>query len=119
MELEIFKVRNKGEQKEEIIIKVLEDCNLSDFIIYDETFDSSGNESNVWPHMYRFAPCNVKADEYIVLRTHKGKDGRGRTTKDDVCHFFFWGFDNNVSIFNKEGDTIHIVKIVDETLKEV
>lgn len=115
MELKISGIRDRGGKDERIFIKVLEDCNLGDFIIYDETFDEGGNKSNIWPHMYRFDNREVKGGECVSLRIHSGKDHVG--TLDDNktrCYFLYWGFDSEVQIFNKDGDVVHLVKISSE-----
>lgn len=120
MELKIIEIRDKGQDSERIFIKILEDCNLGDFIVYDETLDEDGNISNLWPHMYRFKKRRVRQGEYISLRTHEGKDRVG--TLDDkitTCYYLYWGLDKNFTIFNEDGDTVHIVKVVDETSKKV
>lgn len=116
MELDIREIRDHGGKEERLFIKVLQDCNLNDFIIYDETIDEEGNKSNIWPHMYRFDKWEVKKGEYVSLRVHKGKDKKG-TLDDDktVCYYLYWGFDDEVSILNKSGDTVHLVRVNGET----
>ena len=120
MELKIDSIRNRGEKGERLFIEVLEDCDLGDFILYDETFDADGNKSNVWPHMYRFDRRQVKKGEYISLRVHSGKDRVG--TLDDqktVCYYLYWGFDESVQIFNKDGDIVHLVKTSSEVSHKI
>ncbi len=115
MELKISEIRDRGEKEERIFITVLKDCNLGDYIIYDETFDESGNKSNIWPHMYRFDNREVKSGEYVSLRVHTGKDYVGTLNdKKTICYYLYWGFDSSVQIFNKDGDIVHLVKISSE-----
>ena len=42
MELDIREIRDRGGKEERLFIKVLQDCNLNDFIVYDETLDEEG-----------------------------------------------------------------------------
>lgn len=116
MELDIREIRDRGGKEERLFIKVLEDCDLSNFIVYDETYDEKGNKSNIWPHMYRFDPREVKKGEYVSLRIHEGKDRQG-TLGDDktICYYLYWGFEEGTSIFNKDGDIVHLVKVSEET----
>lgn len=116
MELDIREIRDRGSKNERLFIKVLEDCDLSKFIVYDETYDKEGNKSNIWPHMYRFDPREVKKGEYVSLRIHGGKDCKG-TLDDDktICYYLYWGFEEDTSIFNKDGDTVHLVRVSEET----
>ncbi len=116
MELAIREIRDRGEKEERLFIKVLEDCDLSNFIVYDETYDEKGNKSNIWPHMYRFDPRKVKKGEFVSLRVRAGEDRKG--TLDDnntICYFLYWGFEEGTSIFNKDGDTVHLVRVSEET----
>lgn len=120
MELKIVGIRDRGEKDERLFIEVVADCNLGDFIVYDETFDAEGNKSNIWPHMYRFDKRDVKKGEYVSLRVHKGKDYVG-TLNDNktVCYYLYWGFDDSVQVLNKEGDRVHVAKIFSEVQKIV
>ena len=111
MELKIKGIRDQGKKDERLFIEVMADCNLGDFIVYDETFDANGNKSNIWPHMYCFDNRPVKKGEYVSLRVHTGNDHVG--TLDDnetTCYYLYWGFDDSVQIFNKDGDVVHLVK---------
>ena len=119
MELKILKIQDRGTKDERIFIKILDDCNIGKFIVHDETFDEEGNKSNIWPHMYRFKHHDVKQGEYISLHIHQGKDRVGKTTQGNKCYIFYWGFDEDCSVFNSNSDTIHLIKIADETTTSV
>lgn len=114
MNLTFVNRQNKNTKKELLLFKAVEKCDLSDYIVYDKTFDESGSESNVFPHMYRFPSITLEKGEYVALRLHKGKNNKGQTVQKDLCYNVFWGMDENVSIFNDEGDRIHLVKIAKE-----
>lgn len=112
MKLSIVGIKDIGTDDERVLIKVEEDCNLSKYILYDETFDEDGNPSNKVPHMYRFDSLEVKKGEYVSLYT-KGKKGYSKSTmknpKDALLHIIKRGLD--INIFNFEGDTAHLVQI--------
>lgn len=120
MELQIIEIRDASEKDERIFMKVTEKCNLSSYLIYDETFDAEGNPSNLLPHMYRFPNVEVEKGDRVSLRTqHKNKKNYKGTLIDNTtpCHFIYWGLDTN--IFNNDGDTVHLIKIAEEQKKTV
>ena len=39
MKIKIIEIRKPGTKQERVFMKVMQKCNLSDFIVYDETFD--------------------------------------------------------------------------------
>lgn len=96
-----------------LLFKAIGRCQLSNYIVYDKTYDGNGNESNIFPHMFRFPSLIVEEGEYVALRLHKGKYIKGETKQGEVCHNIYWGMDNEVSIFNDEGDCVHLVRIAD------
>ena len=67
MELDIREIRDRGGKEERLFIKVLQDCNLNDFIVYDETLDEEGNKSNIW----KSRKVNTYLYEYIKERTER------------------------------------------------
>lgn len=53
MHLQILKVRDAGDlEKERIILKAAQDCEISWYILFDNTFDKEGKVSNLWRHVY-------------------------------------------------------------------
>lgn len=120
MKLRIDKIIDNGKDNERVLIKVLDDCNLNNYILYDETFDEDGNPSNKVPHMYRFEKCIVKKGEFVSLYTKGDKRyalGTMKTPKDAPLHRIKRGLELN--IFNKAGDVAHLVEINDEDSKKV
>ena len=103
----------KGKENEYLSFSVLEDCDIHDYIIYDSTFDGNGDLSNLLPHMYRFPSQEVVKGAVVFLYIHsigsrkaidKQKSGR-------QVYRFAWGLANNVSVFNQEGDYLHIAEV--------
>lgn len=97
-----------------LLFKANGKCELSNYLVYDKTYDGNGNETNIFPHMFHFPALTVEKGEYVALRLHKGKYNKGETKQKEVCHNIYWGMDNEVSIFNDEGDSVHLVRIAEE-----
>ena len=120
MELQIIEIRNAAEKEERIFMKATEKCNLSNYLIYDETFDAEGNPSNLLPHMYRLPNIEVEKGDCVSMRTQYKNRKNHKGTLDDnktPCHYLYWGL--NTNIFNNDGDTVHLIKIADEQKKNV
>ena len=70
MQLKILKVADAGDlQNERVIIKVLEDCQISWYLIFDNTYNADGTLSNLWRHLYIFPQREVKAGDFKWLYT--------------------------------------------------
>ena len=120
MELQIISIRDASTENERILMKAAAKSNLSNYLIYDETFDAEGNPSNLLPHMYRLPNIVVEEGDYVSLRTqHKNRKYSKGTLGDNKtpCHYLYWGLDTN--IFNNDGDTVHLIKIAGEQKKNV
>lgn len=115
MNLKFLKIGNKGEDKEYILFQAVEDCNLHNYLIHDDTFDSDGELSNKLRHMYRFPSVSVKKGEFVALHVKQsGKYSKG-TYKTALfkteypCHILYWGA--NTNIFNQDGDHLYLLAI--------
>lgn len=103
MKIEIHKILDKGiEKKERLWLKVLNDTNLSYYIIFDTTYTSETTISNVQRHAHWFKPRKVKAGDSIVLYTKKGYTSTNLNKDGSITHFIYWGL--NKTIWNKDGD---------------
>lgn len=109
MDLEIVRV-DRGE-KEQIVLKVARDCNLWPYIIFDTTYGEEGGTSNVYRHSFIFPNLNVSAGDYVVIRTRKGETESFKNRAKTNTYIFYWGFDEGVKLWNKEGDKALIVKV--------
>lgn len=109
-----FKARyKKGTKDEYLVFKVLENCNIHQYLIYDTTFTGDGELSNLLPHMYRFPSQEVSKGSYVFLYIHdKGSRKAFEIDKDGYNRYrFSWGLDNSVTVFNKEKDYLHIAEV--------
>lgn len=113
MKIRFFGRYNKGTKDEHLAFRVDEDCNIHQYLIYDTTFDKDGELSNLLPHMYRFPSQVVNKGAYVYLYIHDMGNRKAVDTnsnKDNVFRFS-WGLNNEVSVFNKEKDFLHIAAV--------
>lgn len=113
MNLTFINRQFKDTENDLLLFKAVGKCELSNFLVYDKTYDGSGNESNIFPHMFRFPSLTLDEGEYVALRLHKGKFNKGQTKQGEICYNIYWGMDNDVSIFNDQGDSVHLVRIAE------
>ena len=73
MNLAFINRQFKDTKNDLLLFKAIGKCTLSNYIVYDKTYDESGDESNIFPHMYRFPDIMLEKGEYVALRLHKGK----------------------------------------------
>lgn len=110
MNLKFVRIGNKGEEKEFILFHAVDDCNLHNYLIHDDTFDSDGELSNKLRHMYRFPSVSVKKGEYVALYVKEsGQYSKGTYKKEHPCHILYWGASTN--IFNQDGDNLYLLAI--------
>lgn len=119
MNLRIIEIRDAGGADERVFMKAIENCNLANYLLYDETYDDEGNISNLMPHMYRFPALAVKKGEYVSFRTQGADKKYKKGTLDDnetVCHYLYWGLERTV--FNQGSDKVHLILISEEQSKQ-
>lgn len=104
-------------EKEFIRISVKEDCWLDDFLIMDNTYNDKGGISNKYRHVYQFPLHKVWAGEVVYLYTKKGKNVVPDSDNKDRTLRFYWGLGR--SIWNIDGDTVHLIKIDKIESKEI
>lgn len=103
MKLEIIRIIDRGVTgKERLWLRVLADCDLSYSIVFDTTYASQNNISNIQRHAHWFAPKKVKSGDYIVLYTGTGTFSESKNNDGSINHFLYWGIAK--TIWNKEGD---------------
>jgi hypothetical protein len=103
MKLEIIKIVDRGvESKERLWLRVLADCDLTYFIVFDTTYTSSNSISNIQRHAHWFRPKKVKTGDYVVLYTGNGTSTEKANNDGSTTHFIFWGLEK--TIWNQQGD---------------
>lgn len=117
-ELDVWYASCQGDLENEYIrISVEEDCWLDDFLIMDNTYNDEGGISNKSRHVYQFPLHKVWAGEIVYLYTKKGKNVVPDSDKKDRTLRFYWGLGR--SIWNIDGDTVHLIKIDKRESKEI
>lgn len=109
-DFELYKVV-KEPDNEHVVLRVLEDCNLSRYILMDNTYDSEGNISNIHRHSLILPNINVNKGDYLRIYTHVGKQRSFINKSKTITHEIFWGFDGDISIWNDTKDKAYIYKI--------
>lgn len=118
MDLQIIKVADTGDlEKERVIIKVLRDCLISCYLIFDNTYNEDGTLSNLWRHLYIFPKKMVKAGDFIWVYTKEGVDTQRGNDSNTTTHVLYWGFAE--TIWNHDEDKAYLVKYVDSQTFEV
>ena len=112
MQLKILKVADAGDlQNERVIIKVLEDCQISWYLIFDNTYNADGRLSNLWRHLYIFPQREVKAGDFIWLYTKDGTNSHRGNDSNTTTYILHWGLGE--TIWNHDGDKAYLVKYED------
>lgn len=110
-DFELYKIVKRPEGDEQIIFKVLEDCNLSYYLILDNSYDEDGRVSNTHRHCYAFPNVNVRRGDYVVLYTGRGSQTSFNNNAHTTTHVFYWGFAENASVWNNVVDRVFLIKI--------
>lgn len=116
MKLKIKSLRVQGnETKERLVISVLADCSLDDFMVLDNTYSNEHLLSNEDRHTYIFPFVSAKEGDVIILYTGKGTDVSKENDKGTITYYFYWGL--KTPVWNDEGDCAYLVKIADADSK--
>lgn len=54
MDVKISGILDQGTDKERLVLKVLRNCNMNEYVVFDTTFDENGVVSNKHRHLYVF-----------------------------------------------------------------
>ena len=110
MRLEIVKILDRGILgKERLWLRVLADCDLTYFIVFDTTYTSANSISNIQRHAHWFAPKKVRTGDHVVLYTGRGTPSELRNNDGSTNYFLFWGIDR--TIWNKQGDCAVVFEV--------
>ena len=109
-DFELFKVV-KETGNERIVFKVLEDTNMSYYLLLDNTYDQAGSLSNVNRHCFAFPNVNVQRGDFIILYTGVGQQKSFKNKAQTTTYVFYWGFEGEGSVWNDASDRAFIVRI--------
>ena len=103
MKLKIVKIIERGNAKDERLwLKVLQDADMSFYVVFDTTYSSENAISNLQRHAYWFESLKVKTGDNVVLYTRKGTYNKKANADGTMSHFLYWGLDH--PIWNDTGD---------------
>mgnify|MGYP004455375763 FL=1 len=108
MDLKILEINKENEY---VLFRAEKDQNLWPYILFDATFDETGQSSNINRHSFIFPNLNVKRGDFIVLYTCKGKYETFLNKTGSRTHKLYWGFEGN--IWNNGCDEALLVKVDD------
>lgn len=107
MDVKISGILNRGTDDERLVLKVLRNCNMNEYVVFDTTFDENGVVSNKHRHLYVFPQKDVKANDTVVLYTKRGNYSTIYNDNGTTSHFFYWNLD--IHVWNNEGDIVYLV----------
>ncbi|EJL70720.1 hypothetical protein [Chryseobacterium populi] len=110
MKVKISKIIDHGHDDERIVLNVLEDTDIGEFLILDTTYNS-GEVSNKVRHPYWFPDKKVKKRDLVILYTKKGTSSIIKNENGATSHFFYWGLNSNV--WNNDGDCALLLHVDD------
>jgi hypothetical protein len=103
MNIEIINIIDRGiANKERLWLRVIADCDLVYYMVYDTVYQSPSQISITPKHTYWFRAKKVKAGDYLILFTGKGNASESKNNDGSSNHFLYWNLDK--TIWNKEGD---------------
>ena len=103
MKVEIIKIIDRGlANMERLHLRVMADVDLVYFMVVDGIYLNPNEISSEVKNTHWFIPKKVKAGDYIVLYTCKGKPSTTKNNDGSTTHFFYWGLDK--TLWNKPTD---------------
>lgn len=115
MKLKIKSFSDAGNLKDERIgFEVLENCDLSFFIVHSTSKTPNGFYNRP-QHTFWFYPLKVNAGDEVVLYTKTGTDSK-REENDKTIHFIYWGLNEAIL---KEKKCIVLVEVENWVIKTV
>lgn len=99
----------KKQPSEKIVLDVLENCDIGEYLIFDTTYTKDGKISNKLRHSYWFPDQIVKKGDIIVLYTKEGSNTSTINANGTRNYFYYWNLKN--SVWNDEGDCALLMHI--------
>ena len=106
MKLEVLAVHGRGGFNDEYVdLKVLEPCDLNQYMVADTTFLAGGAISNRFRHTYWFGPTTVNRGDFVRLFTRPKRETDADRWRNGSCtttYAFYWGL--RTAVWNNTGD---------------
>lgn len=118
MKLKIDKINNKGDfDKEYVTLKVLEDCDVGNYLLADSTYNDSDTVSNKLRHTFWIPDKEVLKGDIIKIFTGSGKKSSISNNDKSTTHIFYWGL--KTAVWNDDGDAAILLEIASWKHKKV
>lgn len=118
MKLSISFVKSHGILKDErIVLKVLEDVDVGDYMLADTTYIAEGEISNELRHTFWIPNKEVEKGDLVVIYTKSGNDSTKLNKLGAKTHFFYWGLGR--TIWNQDEDSAALFLIGNWSSKKV
>lgn len=104
-----LKINSIDKTNERVWIQVLDDCDLSYYMLCDTTYYANHSISNELRHLYWFPRKYVKRDDWILLYSKNGTEKSVLNDKGTTTHIFFWDLDSKV--WNNDGDAAVLLEL--------
>jgi hypothetical protein len=110
MKLSITQIYKRGVQSEErLVMKVLNDTNLTYFVVLDTVYTSPQSVSPSPKRAYWFRSKPVKAGDQVILYTKEGVPSEKKLEDGTTAYFFYW---NQKSVlWDKTGNCAVVMEI--------
>lgn len=118
MDLSIIGIRDAATEKERLLVKVENNCDLYGYIVLDNTFNDNGTLSSTNRHVFIFPPHQVAVGDIVRLYTKRGEPNSKEGNfgeKKVMYHNFYWNFDEGSTVWNESGDIPYIIHFDDST----
>lgn len=98
MNIEIVSIKDSGNlDKERVILNVVKDTDLGDYIIATSKSNSDSTISPMIKNVYWLPNMNVKAGDLVVVYTKNGKQGKIENKDGSVSYFCYWDLKESLS----------------------
>lgn len=109
MKLKVDSVNNRGKlAQEHISLEVLQNCNLSHYMVMDTTFGADGNITNAHRHLKWLPPYEVTTGMMVALWTGNGVD---RTVMQGAVKWQYVYWNSGTHIWNNDGDAAVLLEL--------
>ena len=110
-------VDGKSLNDEMLVIDIIEDTDMGQYLVMDSTYQSDRTVSNKFRHIYWFPTQKVKKKDVVVLYTKHGNDSIAKK-EDFNIYFFYWNVGN--CVWNNDGDCtvlLHCDELIHKSIK--
>lgn len=91
-----------------MLVEVLNNCSLSYYALADTSYSGVGKVSNKLRHFFWFPATDVKAGEFVVLRTGSGTNDSYKSN-ERTYHRFYWNLGS--AVWNNTGDAAVVFQL--------